>query len=225
MKLKDLKQTWNKLPGKDLDEAQIRKMLEKKTGTLIENIDRNIKVGFVVIFLLILVFTLDDFLFTPLIMKGMNLDFNFPDWLLYVSMFSYVLLFTTFLLFVFKYYRTKKSYDINCNLKETLLKTVNTLTTYRRVFYLAITVLLVAIGLGFVTGMYQGYADGTMQHNILLSDIQPTKILLVSGIGIVLLALLIGTVFFFLRWGFRKLYGNYTDQLKVTLRELQDIED
>jgi hypothetical protein len=92
-------------------------------------------------------------------------------------------------------------------------------------FYLALAAFLLAIGTGFVTGMYKGFLDGVQEKGMVLAEVQGDKIALVVLIGLFILILITGLVFFFLRWGFRKLYGNYIHKLKLTLRELQEIED
>ena len=226
MDLKELKKTWHKLSiGKDLNENQIKELLGKRTKTLIERIDRNIKIGFVVVFVLIFAFAFDDFFFSPLISKGVSENLEVPKWLLFLGVFSNTLIFTTFLFFVIKYYRVRRSCDVMCNLRETLLKIIDTLSIYRRLFNLAIITLLLAMGSGFVTGMYKGFLNGVQQKGVSLSDIQTGQLILPIFIGIVVLALLIGGFFLILRWGFRRLYGNYIDKLKLTLIELKEIEE
>jgi hypothetical protein len=226
MELKDLKKTWDKLSdGKNLDENQIREMLGKKTKTLIERIDRNIKIGFAVLFILIFIFAFDDFFLSPLITKGLSENLEVPRWLLFFGVFSNALIFTTFLFFVIKYYRVKRSCDVMCNLRETLLKIIETLSIYRRLFYLALVTLLLAMASGFVTGMYQGFLDGVEQKGVTLSEIEPVNLILPVFIGIIILAFLVGGFFLLLRWGFKSLYGNYIDKLKLTLTELEEIEE
>jgi hypothetical protein len=84
---------------------------------------------------------------------------------------------------------------------------------------------LFAIGTGFVTGMYKGFLDGVQEKGMVLAEVQGDKIALVVLIGLAILIFLTGLVFFFLSWGFKKLYGNYIQKLKLTLRELQEIEN
>lgn len=226
MDINDLKKTWDKLPaGKALDEIQIKEMLGKRTSTLLERIDRNIRIGFIVLFVLIFAFAFDDLLFSPLIAKGVSENLEVPKWLLILGIFSNALIFTTFLFFVIKYYRVKRSCDVMCNLRETLLKIIETLSIYRRLFYLALVTLLLALGSGFVTGMYKGFQDGVQQKGVSISEIQPGQLILPAFIGIVILVLLVGSFFLFLHWGFRRLYGNYIDKLKLTLKELDEIEE
>ena len=226
MDLNDLKKTWDKLGSqKQLDENQLRAMLGKRTKNLIERIDRNIKIGFILLFVLILVFALDDFLFSPLMIEGVSENLEIPRWLLFLGVFANVLIFTTFIYFVVKYYRVKRSCDIACNLKETLAKIIDTLKIYQRMFYLALITLLVAMGSGFVSGMYNGFLDGVEQKGVPFSEIQIDQLLLAVFIGLVILIFTVGGIFLFMRWGFRRLYGNYIFKLKNTLKELNEINE
>ena len=226
MELKDLKNTWDKLASnKELDEGQIRELLDKRTRNLLDRIDRNIKIGFVVLFVLILIFALDDFLFSPLLIKGVSENLTIPNWLLFLGGFSNALIFTTFIYFVIKYYRVKKSCDITCNLQETLMRIIDILKIYQRMFYLALFTLLFAMGSRFVSGMYKGFLDGVKQQGIPFSEIQTDQLVLAILIGLVILIISVGAIFIFLRWGFRRLYGNYIQKLKLTLNELKEIND
>lgn len=226
MDLKDLKKTWDRLDtGKELDENQIREMLRKKTGNLIERIDRNIRIGFVILFVLILVFALDDFLLSPKMIKGVGDDFAIPQWLLFLGVFSNTLIITTFIYFVIKYYRVRRSCDIVCDLKETLIKIIDTLKIYKRLFYLALITLLIAMGSGFVTGLYKGLQAGMQEQGLLFSEVPSNKLFLVISVGLGILILIVGGIFLLLRWGFRRLYGNYINKLKLTLNELQEIDE
>jgi hypothetical protein len=226
MDLEYLNKTWDKLPvNKQLDENQLKQILGKRTKSLIDRIDRNIKIGLVVLFVLILIFALDDFLISPLMLDTLNENITVPKWLLFLGVFSNTLIFTTFIYFAIKYYRVKKGCEAVCDLKETLKKIIGTLQIYQTMFYLALVTLLVAIGLGFVTGMYTGFSDKVKQLGIPISEIETGGLIGTVLIGLVILVVLVGGVFVFLRWGFRKLYGNYLQKLKLTLQELQEIED
>jgi hypothetical protein len=226
MDLKDLKKTWDKMASaKELDENQIREMLGKRTKNLIERIDRNIKIGFVVLFFFILIFSLDDFLFSPLLMKGVGENLTVPPWLLFLSVFSNALIFTTFIYFVIKYYRVKRSCDIACDLKETLVKIIDTLKIYQRMFYLALIFISVTMVTGFITGMYQGTLADLERQGIPFSEISINRLLIIIVIGLIFLLITVGGIFIFLRWGFRRLYGNYLAKLKLTLQELEEINE
>jgi len=226
MDLKDLKKTWDKMAStKELDENQIRTMLGKRTKNLIERIDRNIKIGFVVLFFIILIFSLDDFLVSPLLIKGVNENLAIPNWLLFLSVFSNALIFTTFIYFVIQYYRVKRSCDIAGNLKETLIKIINTLKIYQRLFYLALIFFSITMITGFIAGLYQGTLADFEQQGISLSEISVNQLLIIIVIALLFLLITVGGIFFFLRWGFRRLYGNYLTKLKLTLKELEEINE
>lgn len=224
MELKDLKNTWNKLASNnDLDESQLKAMLRKRTKNVIERIERNIKIGFVVLFALILVFAFDDFLISPMMMEDINL--SIPNWLLFLGVFSNALIFTTFIYFAIKYYRVKRSCDITCNLKDTLRKIIDTLHIYQRLFYLALISLTLTMALGFVTGLYQESVGEFENQAISFSEIQMGQLILTIVIGLVFLFIIVGGIFISLRWGFRKLYGNYLLKLQLTLKELEEIDE
>lgn len=221
--LENLKKAWNKIPTeKTLNEGQLKEMLGKHSKTMIDRIDRNIKTGFVILFAMILVFALDDFFFSPMILGEDNIQV--PQWLLFIGVFSNTLILTTFIYFAIKYYRVRKSCDMICDLKETLKKIIDTLNIYKTLFYLALVTLLLAIGTGFVTGVYTGLAENASELGIPFAEVGSKQMLIAVVAGLSGLVILVGSVFFFLRWGFRKLYGNYISELKKTLKELEEIE-
>ena len=226
MDLKDLKKTWDNLASENqLDEEQLKGMLGKRTKSLMERIDRNVKVGFGVLFVFILIIALDDFIISPLMLNEVSENITVPDWLLFLGIFSNSLIFTTFIYFVIKYYRVKRSCDLACDLKETLVKTIDTLNIYQRLFYLALLAITITMSVGFITGMYQGSLAEFEKQGVSFSEIELSQLLLQILIGFVFLLITVGGIFVFLRWGFRKLYGNYIQKLKLTLKELNEIAD
>lgn len=226
MELDKLKKTWEKMSAvKELDETQLREMLHKRTKSLIERIDRNIKIGFAVLFVLILLFAFDDFLVSPQLLKDMTQGVDMPDWLMFLGVFSNTLIMTTFVYFVIKYYRVKRTCDVTCELRETLKKIIETLLLYQRLFYLALATFMVAVALTFVSGVYEGGRLQFESSGAQLTDVDTQQLALIIVLGIIALSLIVGGIFLFLRWGFRKLYGNYINKLKTTLKELENLEE
>jgi hypothetical protein len=224
MELKDLRKTWNRLSsGNELDEDQIREMLGRRTGNLIDRINRNVRIGFIVLFVLIVLFILDDFILAPMLISEVQAGVAMPQWLIFLSIFSNVLIFTTFIYFVIKYYRVRKICDISCNLRETLIRIIETLRIYQRLFYLTLFIFALALALQFISGMYSGMALDMENQGIHLSEIPVGKWFMVSGIGLLVLVLTVGGIFLLMRWGFHRLYGNYINELKRTLNELNEI--
>ncbi|WP_319272509.1 hypothetical protein [uncultured Draconibacterium sp.] len=225
MELNELKKTWSKMtPSKELDENQLHTMLSKRTRSLIERIERNIRIGFIILLGLIVLFTLDDFFYSPETIEKYYNDLSIPNWVLFLGVFGNVLIVTTFLYFVIKYYRVKRQCDVACDLQGTLKKIIETLTLYQRLFYLALAAMLLSMASAFISGMFIGTEYNAEAQGMHLSDIETSKIILAVGITILLVAIFGGAIFLFLRWGFRKLYGNYIKKLKATLLELKELD-
>lgn len=221
MDLNRLKNTWQQMaPPKELGEDQIRSMLNKRTKNLIERIDRNVRIGFVVLLALMALFIFDDLLMTPASLIQMPEDTpELPSWLHALAVWSNILIFSTFFYFAFSYYRTKKRCNLECNLRDSIQQIIGTLTLYRRLFYLALATIILAISGAFASGLYFG---ATHSGNPEL--IQSPPFLEIFGITCIFAILFGGSLFFALRWAFRSLYGNYIQQLKNTLKELQEID-
>lgn len=224
MELTDLKKTWDKLSSnRKLDEGQLKIMLGKHTNNLIERIERNIRIGFIVLFVFFIIIALDEFVISPMMMEEIKL--TVPSWLLFLGVFSNSLIFITFIYFVIRYYRVKRSCDVAGDLKDTLRKIIDTLNLYQRLFYLALISVTLTMALGFITGLHQESSFELEKQGILFSEIQLNQLFLEIGIGLVFIIFVVGGIFIFLRWGFRRLYGNYYHKLKHTLKELEEIED
>lgn len=209
--------------NRELDEDQLKAMLSKRTKNVTERIERNIKIGFVALFVLLVLIVFDDYLISPEMLGDINA--TVPDWLTFLSIFSNTLLFTTFIYFVIKYYRVKQTCDVTCNLKDTLRKTVHILSLYQRLFYLALGSLTITMALGFISGLYQESVAEMEMKGLSFADIQKDQLILEIVIGLVFLVVVVGGIFVFLRWGFRRLYGKYCHKLKQTLKELNEIDE
>ena len=226
MDLDDLKKTWDKLAsGQELDENQFREMLGKRTKNLIETIERNIRIGFFVLLALILIFIINDFIISPLLVKKIDYEITLPTWLQIFSIFGDLIIVVTFLFFVVRYNRVKKSCDETCDLKNTLIKIINTLNLYRTLFYISIFIILISFSINFIAGIYEGVLYNAHSQGILVDEIEIGN--LATTVFITLFILLVVTVGVYLlfRWGFRRLYGNYIAKLKLTLKELEEINE
>jgi hypothetical protein len=226
MELKDLKKAWTRLSSsKELDEEQLREMLRKKTVNLIDRIDRNVRIGFVVVFVFIVLFIIDDFIFAPKLINDVANGIEIPRWLMFLSFFSNTLIVLTFVYFVIQYYKVKKTCKISCNLRETLVKIIGTLHIYQRLFYLVLLIFSIAMVLQFVSGMFLGAEVELHERNMLFSDVSFGKWLVLLVVGLVVLGITVGGIYLLLRWGFHRLYGNYISKLKQNLRELNEIDN
>lgn len=226
MELNDLKRTWDNISsGRQLNETQLKGMLEKRTSNLIERIERNIRIGFGLLLIFLVFLALDDLYLSPRLLKDMEVAMKIPSWLLFLNVFSYTLIFTTFIYFVIKYYRVKKSCKLACDLKNTLVKILETLNIYRKLFLLALVSLSITMALGFTAGLYQESLLEFQGQGLSVKDILMSQLILEVFIGLIFIFGVVGGIFLLLRWGFRRLYGNYYHDLFATLKELQEMDE
>jgi len=230
MDIKDLKSAWETYSSQEMDKHRLGKesiheLLKKRTQTLVDRIDRNIRIGMAVLGLYIVYLLLDYLFLTAYFSKVIIHEvIEYPKWLEPLDVFSTALIITTYLFFVIRYLKIKNSFSIHLQLKDLLLGIQETLKTYRRMFYLAVVILLINIMVSFIAGVYQGLkfkADSVSSGVINLTTSQTLKIV---GISLLFIVPLIAGSFFVLRWGFNKLYGRYLVKLNETLQELDESE-
>ncbi len=227
MELNDLKTAWNKFSSDDankhqLGEEAIYDLLNKRTKNLIERIDRNIKIGFAVLIVLTLMFVLDDFFFTPRLVADYELT---PDWIQWMEGLGIFFIAGSFVYFWLGYRAATKDYSQSNDLEKVLRAIVRILYVYRKLFYLALGILLLIMSISFVTGLYSGVDLKAHELGATLTDVSSSPEMIKTIIlGIVIFLVFIAALFALFSWGFRKLYGNYIFKLKETLNELNEIE-
>ncbi len=227
MELKDLKSAWNKFSSDDaykhqLGEEAIYDLLNKRTMNLIERIDRNIKIGFGVLVLLSLMFVLDAFFLTPRLAAGYEPT---PGWIQWMEGLGILFIAGSFVYFWLGYRAATNDYSQSNDLKKVLRAIVRMLYVYRKLFYLALGILLLIMSISFVTGLYSGVDLKAHELGATLIDVSSSpEMIRTIVLGIVIFLLFITALFALFSWGFRKLYGNYISKLKETLNELNEIE-
>ena len=225
MKLKNLRSAWSQYSSTDasrhlLDEADLTDMLKKRTLSLIERIDRNIKIGFIIFLALSLFFILDDFVLSPSISNGDKV----PGWIILIDGLSTFFILGTFIYFSLSYSAVKKGFSQSNDLKHVLKSIIRILETYRTLFYWAVGILLLVLCIAFVTGLFFGVETAASRYGVAIGDLDRKQVVEQMTEGLLVLIALISALFFFFRWGFRKLYGNYISRLGDTLHELEEIE-
>jgi hypothetical protein len=223
MELKDLKSAWAAYSSQEVDKHRLGKeniheLLKTRTKSLVDRIDLNIRIGIAVILVFITYVILDDIYFSKLFLAE---SFKYPGWMIPMDVFSNVIIVTTYLFFVLRYWRIKRSFSPDTQLNDLVKGIIETLTTYRRLFYLAVIILLINMVLSFAAGLYQGI----MSRAGTIGSITTSKLLVIILIGMAFLIPLIAGTFFILRWGFNKLYGRYLLKLNDTLLELDESEN
>lgn len=218
MDIKDLKKAWKQVSAEDtgraeLSEEKIRELLSSRTETLMEKIDRNIRVGFAILFVIIVAIIIWDFFVTKTPDSG-SLP-AIPVWVTYLDRTMNLLIFILFLVFVIRYQQIRKKCEVVCDLRHALEKVIKVLTTYNRLFGFVLVIFLMASASGYIAGFYKGAHVEAPSGGYL-------PVTIISGI--ITLAVFTGLLFLLLRWIFRKMYGKYLDQLKNTLRELDELD-
>lgn len=224
MDLKDLKSAWDTYSSQEMDKHRLGKesiheLLKTRTKSLVERIDRNIRIGMAVLLVFIGYIVIDDIYLSKILIKE---PIQYPSWIIPIDIFSNVLIVTTYLFFVLRYLRIKRSFSPDTQLVDLLTGILDTLRTYRRMFYLAVVILLINMVVSFSAGLYQGvkYKAGSAAGG--MESLAFSKILIIIGVGLVFLIPLIALTFFLLRWGFNRLYGRYLVRLNETLQELDE---
>ena len=226
MDLNDLKSAWNTYSSQEADKHHLGKetineMLRNRTNTLIERIDRNIRIGIGILLAYIAYIIIDDLYLSKILIKE---PLHYPSWMIPLDIFSNALIITTYLFFVIRYLKTKRNFSVDLHLKEFLTGILDTLKTYRRLFYLAVIILLINMIVSFAAGLYEGVKFSTGNATGGLEYLSTSKIFLIIGVGLAVLIPMIAGTFFILRWGFNKLYGRYLVSLNETLTELDETE-
>jgi len=228
MDLKDLKSAWDTYSSQEVDKHRLGKetiheLLKNRTKTLVDRIDRNIWIGIAVFGAFIIYILLDYFFLNPYLSQIIiPKDIEYPKWLDPLDVFSTVLIVTTYLFFVFRYLRVRRSFLADTQLKDLLIGILDTVKTYQRMFYLAVIILLINVAVSFATGFYQGVK---LQAGIVsggIENLTTTKILVLIVVCLVFLSLIVALLFLLIRWGFNKLYGRYLVKLNETLQELDE---
>jgi hypothetical protein len=221
MDIKDLKSAWDTYSSQEMNKHRLGKesineLLKNRTQSLVDRIDRNMRIGMGVLLLFIVYAVIDSFFLSGLPKVIAHQNIEYPRWLIPIDLFSTTVIIATYLYFIFRYLKIKRSFYIQLQLKDLLLGICETLKTYQWMFYLAVTILLINFTVSFIAGVYQGLS--------LITDLTTSKILSTIGIGLLVIVLMIGISFFLLRWGFNKLYGRYLVSINETLRELDESE-
>lgn len=224
MDLNDLKSAWDTYSSQEVNKHRlgrdtITEMLRSRTKTLVERIDRNIRIGIGVLLAFIAYIIIDDLFLSKIIIAG---QIEYPKWIIPLDIFSNTLIIATFLFFVIRYLKIKRSFSVDLQLKDFLTGILGTLKTYRRLFYLAVIILLINMVVSFAAGLYEGIKFSTGNTSEGIESLTTSKILIIIGVGLAVLIPLIAVTFLVLRWGFNKLYGRYLVSLNETMKELEE---
>ncbi len=219
MDIKTLQGAWNALSASDVEasvltEEKIKGLLSRRTVTLLDRIDKNIRWSLVLVVLFIGFTYLGELFWVNGNDNLSPMMDRLPLWLIVLN---HAINFLTILLFVLlavNYRRAIRKCNENTDLRSVLERMIRILHVYRRFFVLALVVFMMAFAVGFIAGFYDGLNNGPAAIKSWYVDLIAIGILILFSVLIYLL----------LRWLFRRLYGNHLRKLTATLKELDELD-
>lgn len=219
MDIKTLQGAWNALSASDVEasvltEEKIKGLLSRRTVTLLDRIDKNIRWSLVLVVLFIGFTYLGELFWVNVNDNLSPMMDRLPLWLIVLN---HAINFLTILLFVLlavNYRRAIRKCNESTDLRSVLERMIRILHVYRRFFVLALVVFMMAFAVGFIAGFYDGLNNGPAAIKSWYIDLIAIGILILFSVLIYLL----------LRWLFRRLYGNHLRKLTATLKELDELD-
>lgn len=221
MGVEDIREIWGRITAgsseqQGLDEEQIRMLLANRSRNLMERIDFNIRLGFFVLLGIIVFIVIYDFLNYQGWFPAALHQTDIPAWLIFLDFTSNLLIVAIFASFFIRYFKTRRLCTGNCDIRHSLMKVIGILTLYRRLFVVALIIIMLSSGTGFLAGYFTSVQRQEISQGMMIPVIL---------FGILLILLITLLLFLLLRWVFRKIYGNYLNQLRETLAELDELEE
>lgn len=194
--------------------ADIEQLLKKKTVSFIDKIRRSLWFEIVIGFLFNLGFVYAAF------------DAGMHSMRLYFGVFS-ILMFLFLFFLIYLLIRTNKIKSLDQSIRENLASYIHLIDEFIK-RYLQLTMALIPITLVFAgyLGYMDGHTDATMHvYNKgfqLGSKMNGTQFTIFLSSFLVFLSLGIYGMYHFTKWYLKKLYGNYLNDLKNCIAELEN---
>jgi len=226
MELNELKNAWGKVSeAKDQDHLvnteQIRQMLQHRGSGILAKLERNVRTGFWLLGIFIPLTFADQYLpYDRILPCTLNEQIATPLSIKIIGLIVNCVIMLTFVLFVYRYHKLKIRSLAADNMRIALRKVIQLLDTFKKEFYLALIVFLLAESVGFVMGVWQ--AINTIPA---LETMSNPRLILTGFLIILVMVTLIAIVFYIFHKGFNSLYGKYRQQLIGTLHELDETEE
>ncbi len=188
-----------------VDIGEIRRMTKSKATDALSQFSRNIllDIGFLLMFLLVGFVAV---LFTQNVLI---------DWIVLISAIVFI---PFFYMFLQRYFYIKNIKLQSESLYNVLNGVIENLSQYTTIYFRAAMILTLIVGpLGVAIGFFN-----EEMNNPFVQMVQnyPASFLLALSCGLVVI--IVGN-YFFTRWYLKKLYGNYIEELKACLDELDDL--
>jgi hypothetical protein len=230
MELDELKSAWNIISSNKemllLNENEINKLLKNRTLDISEKIGRNIRIGMGIILGWVCLGFGIDFIFTPIFDKYFNKPYLTNElmfWSFILEVFIYLLIFSTIIIFWIRYSKIEKEKIDTTNLKNSLRLLIKTLNSYRVMFYIVLFIILLYILTTFSSGFFMEYNYQVKELGINLENLSFFKWIILIFSFVFILGIFIAIYYLLFNFFFKRLYGRYLKQLKLTLKELEEV--
>lgn len=226
MDLNELKNRWCKVSAEvgddvQMDVTKIDQLLQKRGSGILSRLDRNVKTGFWLLGLFLLLTLIDQYLpLEKILPSEIKEQIAVPLWIRLLGIVVNFIVMLSFILFVYRYNKLKIKTLAAQNMGTALRNVLRLLDTFKKEFYLALIIFLSATVIVFYSAWINfNVASGLEDPNY------KTKNIIGLLIFTFLILLFIVTIFYIFHKGFNTLYGKYSDQLTKTLNELEETEE
>ena len=231
MDLDKLKSTWNKISSENekklqLKEEDIQSLLEKRTFDITQKIGRNIRIGIAIILAWVFLGSIFEFVVSPMLgsyVKDEILSDKLLFWLYMLEVGGYVLVFASAILFWLRYNKIEKQNTNSVNLRSKLNMLIGIINSYKIMFYIILAIILLFVSINFSVGFVSGIKIQTIDPGINIQAISFFKWILIASAFLLALGVFIAIYYFLFNLFFKRLYGRFLEQLKATLKELDDV--
>jgi hypothetical protein len=226
MELNELKKAWGKVSeAKDQNHLvkteELSLLLRRKGSGILSKLERNVRFGFWLVGIFILLTIADQYLpYDRIFSSYLKEQVPTPFAIQLIGIIVNSIIILTFVLFVYRYHKLNVKHLAASNMREALRKIIVLLDTFKKEFYLALIVFSCAEGAGFIMGVFHGikFISG-------LETLGLQRIILIVVITLSAMVAVIAFIFYIFHRGFNSLYGKYRQQLIGTLNELDETEE
>lgn len=230
MELDDLKSAWNKFSSENekkqqLSESELQKILKKRTLDITDKINRNIRIGMGIVLGWVSLGFAIDFLLSPIMETKLDKPYltdKLMFWSFIIEVLNYVLIFSAIIIFWIRYSKIEKKNIDTTNLKSKLNVLIGALSSYRRMFYIVMGIILLYVVVSFSSGFIMEYNYQLHNSTLDLHNLKFTSWLIIIASFLFSLGIFVGLYYLLFTLFFKRLYGRYLKQLKRTLKELEE---
>lgn len=230
MELDDFKKAWTQYSAtKSLNSivtsSELEAMIGKRTNDISRKIGKNIRIGLAIALAWSLLGFTVDFILNPIMKQYFNTPNITDQILLYsfiVQVFIYLLIFSTLILFWYKFNQIDKRPIDYTKLNDTLKSYIRVISAYKKMFYIILALVLTYVAVAFTTGFCLGYSQGMQSSGLKITDISMVQWIITIVSFLLTLGVFVAIYLLLFNWFFKRLYGRHLVMLKSTLRELNE---